>query len=191
VSGPARWDTSTRNWHVWLLRRYWNARTFPTIAGLAETGPRPSAAAYQHSLWKLRRQPATLTGVNGRPTRACMLPIDTRRPLRGSHSAKARAPQAKTTVARNACLTLTCVIATASAYRDNDKRRVIDLDQSPHWPDDETTVHRGTTILRINSQGRCPFIRLRSATPSKSREKRTKKAADGNRRARPGCYCTR
>jgi hypothetical protein len=59
---------------------------------------------YQHSLGKLREQPATLTGVTGRLTRACVLPIDTRRQLRGSYSAEARAPQAKTTAARNACL---------------------------------------------------------------------------------------
>ena len=64
-----------------------------------------------------RATPATLTGVNGRPTLACALSTATERPSLGDHPTDARAPNARAAVASKACLTLIFLISISSTER--------------------------------------------------------------------------
>jgi hypothetical protein len=62
-----------------------------------------------------RATPATLTGVNGRPTLASALSIDSESPPLGDHATEPRVPNAKTAVANNARLMLIFFILISSA----------------------------------------------------------------------------
>jgi hypothetical protein len=68
-----------------------------------------------------RATPATLTGVNGRPTLACALSAATERPSVGDQFIDARTPNARIAVASNARLMLIFLIATSCAEEANDK----------------------------------------------------------------------
>src|SRR5258705_11902304 len=67
-----------------------------------------------------RATPATLTGVNGRPTLASALSIDSERPLLGDHVTDPRGPNAKTAVAKNTRLMLIFFISISCAERTNE-----------------------------------------------------------------------
>src|SRR6476660_8437195 len=62
-----------------------------------------------------RATPATLTGVNGRPTLACALSTATERPSLGDHPTDARAPNARAAVTNKTFLTLIFLIPTSCA----------------------------------------------------------------------------
>jgi len=67
-----------------------------------------------------RATPATLTGVNGRPTLACALSTATEGTPPGDQFIDARVPKARVAVANNACLMLIFLIATSCAEQAND-----------------------------------------------------------------------
>src|SRR5258705_10809897 len=67
-----------------------------------------------------RATPATLTGVNGRPTLACALSTATEGTPPGDQFIDARVPKARVAVASNACLMLIFLIATSCAEQAND-----------------------------------------------------------------------
>ena len=85
----------------------------------ADTGRTCSGGTYGRSAY---HRPPRLSscnardahGVNGRPTLACALSIDSERPPLGDHVTDPRAPNAKTAVAKNARLTLIVFIPTSS-----------------------------------------------------------------------------
>ena len=64
-----------------------------------------------------RATPATLTGVNGRPTLASAFSIDSEGPLLGDQVTDPRVPNAKTAVANNARLMLIFFISISSAEK--------------------------------------------------------------------------
>ena len=68
-----------------------NTRTQAVPAAAAPTAAPPTTARRVCR----RATPATLTGVNGRPTLACALSIDSERPLSGDHVTDPRVPNRK------------------------------------------------------------------------------------------------
>jgi hypothetical protein len=68
-----------------------------------------------------RATPATLTGVNGRPTLASALSIDSERLPLGDQATEPSVPSAKTAVANNARLMLIFFISISSAERSTER----------------------------------------------------------------------
>src|SRR4029079_7702313 len=66
-----------------------------------------------------RATPATLTGVNGRPTLACALSTATEGISPGDQLIDASVPKTRVAVANNACLTRIFLIATSCAELSN------------------------------------------------------------------------
>src|SRR3954453_11462951 len=70
-------------------------RTQPGATTAAPTAAPPTTARRVVR----RATPATLTGVSGRPTRACAASIDNERPLSRDHSTEPETPQTTTAAA--------------------------------------------------------------------------------------------
>lgn len=114
-SRPSSHDLSAPNVTVQrqTYRPFTSTRTQAVPAAAAPTATPPTTARRVVR----RATPATLTGVNGRPTLACALSVDSERPLPGDHVTDPRAPNAKTAVARNARLMVIFPISISSAER--------------------------------------------------------------------------
>src|SRR5882724_8309565 len=97
-----------------------STRTQEVPAAAAPTAA-PTAARPTTARRVVRRAtPATLTGVNGRPTLACALSTATEGTPPGDQFIDARVPKARVAVANNTCLMLIFLIATSCAEQAND-----------------------------------------------------------------------
>src|SRR4030081_2218384 len=77
----------------------------PFTSTRTQAAPAPTTAPPTTARRVVRRAtPATLTGVNGRPTLACALSTATEGPPPGDQFIDARVPKARVAVANNVCL---------------------------------------------------------------------------------------
>jgi hypothetical protein len=118
--GSAAWESI---WRHRDPRGYVQRQTYaPFTSTRAQPAtPAPTTAPPTTARRVVRRAtPATLTGVNGRPTLACALSTAIEGLSPGDQLIDARVPKAIVAVANSACLTLIFIIATSCVEWDND-----------------------------------------------------------------------
>src|SRR5260221_4481001 len=117
-----------------------------TQAGAPTTAPPTTAPPTTARRVVRRATPATLTGVNGRPTRACALSTDSKRPSFFDHPTEPEIPHATTAATNKARFKPICLITISFPYLETTTvpeltLRTLDLCQCSSKPERAADTH--------------------------------------------------